>query len=83
MIDGFSNRQIRALLFTDAESADAATQKRQSGKVTRWLRLLRAHGLIAKVPKTHRYQVTEKGRANISVILAAREANTKLLLQAA
>ena len=83
MIDGFSNRQLRALLFAGAESADAATQKRQSGKVTRWLRLLRAHGLIAKVPKTHRYQVTEKGRANISVILAARECNTRLLLQAA
>lgn len=83
LIDGFSNRQIRALLFADAESTDAATQKRQSGQVTRWLRLLRAHGLIAKVPRTHRYQVTEKGRANISVILAARASNTKLLLQAA
>jgi hypothetical protein len=83
MIDGFSNRQIRALLFTDAELADAATQKRQSGKVTRFLRLLRAHGLIAKVPKTHRYQLTEKGRTTISVLLAARAANTKLLLQAA
>ena len=81
MIDGFSNRQIREILFP--EGADATTQKRLSGKVTRWFRLLRAHGLIAKTPKTHRYQVTEKGRASLSVILAARQANTKLLLQAA
>jgi hypothetical protein len=83
MIDGFSNRQIRVLMFADAESTDAATQKRYSGKVTRCLRLLRAHGLIVRVPKTHRYQLTDKGRATISAILAARESNTKLLLQAA
>jgi hypothetical protein len=31
--------------------------------VGRQLRLLRAHGLIAKVPKTHRYLVTEQGDA--------------------
>lgn len=83
MVDGFSNRQIRAILFPQAESADAATQKRLSGKVTRLLRLLRAHGLISKIPKTHRYQLTDKGRANLSVILAARASNTKLFLQAA
>jgi len=83
MIDGFSNRQIRATLFPKAEHMDTVAQKRLSAKVTRWLRLLRAHGLIAKVPKTHRYQVTEKGRTNLSVILAARQANTKFLLQAA
>jgi hypothetical protein len=83
MIDGFSNRQIRAIVFPNCESTDAAAQKRLSAKVTRLLRLLRGHGLIAKVPKTHRYQLTEKGRTNLSVILAARQANTKLLLQAA
>jgi hypothetical protein len=50
--------------------------------VTRLLTLLRAHGLIAKVPKTHRYQVTERGRASIVALLAARQANTNTLLQA-
>ena len=83
MIDGFSNRQIRAILYPQAETADAATQKRLSAKVTRLLRLLRAHRLIAKIPKTHRYQVTEKGRVNLSAILAARDSNTKRFLQAA
>jgi hypothetical protein len=83
MIDGFCNRQIRAILYPQAESADATTQKRLSAKVTRLLRLLRAHGLITKVAKTHRYQVTEKGRLNFSVILAARASNTKIFLQAA
>lgn len=83
MIAGFSNRQIRPLLFANSEPTDAAIAKRQSAKVTRLLRLLRGHGLIAKIPKTHRYQVTERGRTSLSVILAARQANTKLLLQAA
>jgi hypothetical protein len=83
LIDGFSNRQIRAILFPNAAGMDAAEQKRLSAKVTRWFRLLRGHGLIAKIPKTHRYQVTEKGRTSLSAILAARQANTKILLQAA
>jgi hypothetical protein len=30
--------------------------------ISRKLRLLRAHGLIHKLPHTHRYQVTENGR---------------------
>jgi hypothetical protein len=83
LIAGFSNRQIRAILFPHAEGLDAAEQKRLSAKVTRLLRLLRGHGLIAKVPKTHRYQVTEKGRTSFSAVLAACQANTKQLLQAA
>jgi hypothetical protein len=83
LIDGFSNRQVRAILFPTAEQLDGAAQKRLSAKVTRLLRLLRGHGLIAKVAKTHRYQVTEKGRTTLSVILAARQANAKFLLQAA
>jgi hypothetical protein len=45
--------------------------------------LQRGSGLIAKVPKTHRYQFTEKGRTSICALLAARHANVKQLLQAA
>ena len=58
-------------------------KKHQSGKVTRLLRLLRGHGVIAKIAKTHRYQLTEKGRSKLSALLAARNANTTQLLQAA
>jgi DNA-binding HxlR family transcriptional regulator len=47
--------------------------------VGRRLRLLRAHGLIAKVSKTHRYVVTEKGRNVITALLAARQASTEKL----
>ena len=78
---GFRNQDVRAHLFGEVQ--DAAERKRQSGKVTRMFRLLRGHGLIQKVPNTHRYKLTEKGQSSLSALLAARNANTKQLLQAA
>jgi hypothetical protein len=81
LISGFRNRDLRVLLFGDRPSK--AEVKRQSTKVTRLLRLLRAHGLITKIEGTHSYQVSEEGHARLSVLLAARRANTKKLLQAA
>ena len=67
-------------------SADAATEaaalterKRQSGQVTRLLRLFRAHGLIRKIPKTHRYQLTTAGRRVLPTFPAARAASTQAL----
>ena len=41
-----------------ADQAASAERRRQSGPVTRLLRLFRAHGLIQKIPRTHRYQLT-------------------------
>jgi len=49
----------------------------QAAKVTRQLRLLRGHGVIAKIAKTHRYQLTDKGRTSLAALLAARRASTK------
>jgi hypothetical protein len=80
LIAGFRNRDIRAILFGQAASTE---MKRQSAKVTRLLRLLRGHGVIAKIAKTHRYQITEKGRSSLAALLAARNANTEQLLKAA
>ena len=82
LIAGFRNRDIRALLY-GASGVSAAEGRRQSGKVTRLLRLLRGHGVITKIAKTHRYQLTDKGRNCLAALLAARQANTKQLLQAA
>ena len=42
-----------------------------------------AGGVIAKVSKTHRYQVTVLGRNKVSALLAARQADTEQLLKAA
>jgi hypothetical protein len=83
LLNGFRNRDLRALLFPAAAPASAEEAKRQSGRVTRLIRLLRAHGVIAKVAKTHRYQVTAEGRRQVSALLAARQAGVEQLLKAA
>jgi len=77
-INGLRNRDLRAILFPQ-EPASPTDARRQSGKVTRLLRLLRAHGLIQKVPKTHRYLVSPNGRTTITALLAARNANADFL----
>ncbi len=83
LLNGFRNRDLRAVLFPAAAAASAEEAKRQSGRVTRLIRLLRAHGVIAKVGKTHRYQVTAEGRRQVSALLAARQAGVEQLLKAA
>ena len=45
--------------------------------------LLRAHGLIRKVQKTHRYVLTKEGTQAITALLAARAADTAKLITAA
>ena len=82
LIAGFRNRDLRAL--PDGEPATGvAESRRQSAKVTRPLRQLRGHGVIAKIAKTHRYQVTDKGRNCLAALPTARRANAEQLLRAA
>jgi len=81
MINGFRNRDLRAILYSN-EPRDLAEARRRSAVVTRKLRLLRAHSLIHKVPHTHRYTVSSKGQTLITALLAAREANTASLIKA-
>jgi hypothetical protein len=82
VLHGFRNRDLQSLIYTGTKVA-ATEQRRRSGAVTRKLRLLRAHGLIKKIPHTHRYQLTDQGRTTITALLAARQANTSQLLKAA
>jgi len=82
IVNGFRNRDLRCILFDDGSACEREL-KRQSSKVTRQLRLLRAHGIIKKLPKTHRYQVTRRGRTKITAILAAQDASTQQLTQLA
>jgi len=60
-VNGFRNRDIRDHLFP-GNSSSPAERRRASGRVTHRLRLLRAHGIIKKVPQTHRYVLTRPGR---------------------
>jgi hypothetical protein len=82
LINGLRNRDLRGLLY-GAKAATAAEERRRSAAVTRQLRLLRGHGLIHKVPKTHRYVVSEAGRRALTALLAARSASVEELTRCA
>jgi hypothetical protein len=82
LISGLRNRDLQELLYAQP-AQDPAQRRRRCGQVTRKLRMLRAHGLIRKVPHTHRYQVTDKGRQVIAALHAAREADIAKLTRAA
>jgi hypothetical protein len=82
MINGLRNRDLRSLLFGEAPTS-AGEQRQRSAAVTRKLRLLRAHGLLEKVPHSHRYLVSEQGRQAITALLAARNTSTEALIKQA
>lgn len=77
-LQGFRNIDLRAALRPDADR-DPVQRRRASGQVTRVLRLLRAHGLIKKVPRTRYDRVTAKGHQVISTALRFRETDLALL----
>ena len=55
---GFSNRDLREHW---APLVGQNTQTISPGRMTYQLRRLRLHGLIERVPQTHRYRVTDRG----------------------
>jgi len=61
---GFSNRELRDHW---APLLGKATQSITPGQMTYHLRRLRLHGLIARVPKSHRYRVTDAGGRTMRV----------------
>jgi hypothetical protein len=82
LIHGLRNSDLQALLFAKP-SSEVKERRRRSGQITRKLRMLRAHGLIQKVSRTHRYLLTDKGRQVVAALHAAREADIGKLTAAA
>jgi hypothetical protein len=81
VINGLRNRDLRELLCEPTDSP--VERRRQSARISRQLRLLRAHGLLKKVPHTHRYQLTIMGRQTITALLTAHAASTQRLAELA
>jgi hypothetical protein len=80
---GFRNRDLRGLLYRLPAQATPRDHRRLSAKVSRQLRLLRAHRAIKRIPKTHRYRLTSRGLLLTAALQATRRANIKDLLKAA
>ena len=73
-LHGFTNRDIRSkLTSTRLLSSCADDPKKASAKVGRCFRRLHAHGLIAKIPRTRRWRVTNYGRNVMGTSLYLRE----------
>jgi len=81
VLKGFRNRDIRALLGAAAKTP--TERRRSAARITRLFAILRAHRIIKKIPRTHRYQLTKRGRQIVTAILAAREAEISVLVKAA
>jgi hypothetical protein len=81
LIAGFRNRDVREALY--GMGPDPGGQRRQAAAVTRRLALLRAHGLIVKVQKTHRYQLSALGRRVTTALATASAADVSRLAAAA
>jgi hypothetical protein len=69
-INGFRNKDLQALLFPTMATTIPQSRCR-SAAISRKLRLLRAHHLIRKIPRTHRYQLTSRGRQIIGELSAS------------
>lgn len=76
---GFRNRDLQSLLYA-AGPKNKAEQRRRSAAIGRQLRMLRAHGLIRKRPRSHRYDVTKRGRQILNAILLAHQITVDKLL---
>lgn len=64
---GFRNSDIRHQLHSITR--DKVQDRRQANAVSRQLRRLHVRGLIAKIPRTHRWRVTERGRSLLGTIV--------------
>jgi hypothetical protein len=81
-LHGFTNRDLRQKLahtsFPLAPEAD-----KRPGQVTRLLRRLHAHGLVAKIPHSRRWRVSLAGRRTMTTAIKLREVAYPSLFAAA
>ena len=70
--NGFLNRDLRSLL-SELLGRDTIT----TGQMSYDLRRLRAHGLISRIPRSHRYRLTETGLHHAMLL---NHVHTRLLL---
>jgi hypothetical protein len=81
-VNGFRNRDLRGFLYPAACGLPSEQRRLYSARVTRKLRMLRAHGIIRKVQGTHRYVLTKGGEQVITAILQYQQVTLAQLQRA-
>ena len=69
LLHGFRNRHLRTHLFGPA----ATTDPRRSAQVSRLVKRLHVRGLVAKIPRSRRWRVTQLGHTVLSAAIRLRE----------
>lgn len=77
-VNGFRNRDLQNILY-DGRAESSQEKRRRSARVTRLLRMLRAHGLVKKVTSTHRYVLTSSGSDILHAVLATHRVTLEQL----
>ncbi len=80
-LHGLRNRDVQAVLYPELTS-DPKEKRRRGARATRLIRLLRAHRLLKKVPRSHRYQITDRGKEIAAAVVASQEATVQQLAAA-
>ena len=79
MINGIRNRDLVAALYP-TPTTDSMERRKRTARVTRLIRLLRAHGLLQKIAKTHCYQVSAESQTIILAVMAAHATESRKLM---
>jgi len=66
-LQGIRNQDVRQELY--GQPRDSALRRRHANRVSRLFRRLHVHGLLAKVPRTRRWRLTERGNLLITMFL--------------
>ena len=78
-INGFRNADLRQAVF--GKDGDKHLIRKRSGQISRKLALLRAHGLIRRVPRTRRWMLTDEGKSITTLLAATANASVPALLK--
>jgi hypothetical protein len=82
LLHGLRNRDLQQALFGDPVD-NRREKRRRSAQISRKIRMLRAHGVLSKLPNTHRYIVSDKGRRVVTALIAVRQTDINKLPKAA
>jgi hypothetical protein len=81
-VSGLTNKALRQSP-RQTKRAAGRTDKQLSARISRYLRLLRDHGIIRKLPGQNKYQLTTKGIKLANILNAFLAASTQELMKMA
>lgn len=82
-LNGFRNRDLAQWLNPHAGNLPPDQRRKLASRASYLLRILRAHGLIRKIPKSHRYQLTKRATQITTTVLLAANVKTQQLAEIA